>query len=372
MNTKRQFLLGVFFLAALSLLAFYTLFLTDFTLFSKPEQETVYFPRAHGLRVGDPVLVAGLRVGRVGELEYDIAAEKSKRIRAVLNLDLQVDILEGYVIQIQESTMLGGRHVEIDPGLYGGPLAPRDAEGALRGTVQANPFAALSSIGEFVAENGDTARSILDNFEAIVANARDGQGPVGRLLNDEELAAGLTESVANFREVSAGVKQMTDDVNAGKGLIGALIHDEEIVANVKATIDDLKTIGDDLKAGKGTIGRLMYDDPLADEVEEAIRGLSDLVTGLESGNGLLGRLLTDEEMAANAFAMIEDFRNTGADIREVAATLRAGDGSLGKLMMSEELYEEALVAVKLVTRSLEDYREAAPITAFTSVLFAGF
>ena len=65
MNTKRQFLLGIFFLAALSVLAFYTLFLTDFTLFSQPERETVYFPSAHGLREGDPVLVAGLRVGRV-------------------------------------------------------------------------------------------------------------------------------------------------------------------------------------------------------------------------------------------------------------------------------------------------------------------
>ena len=41
-------------------------------------------------------------------------------------------------------------------------------------------------------------------------------------------------------------------------------------------------------------------------------------------------------------------------------------------MNDRELYDEALVAVKLLTRSLEDYREAAPVSAFTGVLFGAF
>ena len=38
----------------------------------------------------------------------------------------------------------------------------------------------------------------------------------------------------------------------------------------------------------------------------------------------------------------------------------------------DHLYDEALGGLKLLTRSLEDYREAAPVTAFTSVLFSAF
>ena len=55
MATNRQFVLGVFSIVALSILAFYTLFLTDFTLFSQPVQVEADFPGAHGLREGDPV-----------------------------------------------------------------------------------------------------------------------------------------------------------------------------------------------------------------------------------------------------------------------------------------------------------------------------
>ena len=60
------------------------------------------------------------------------------------------------------------------------------------------------------------------------------------------------------------------------------------------------------------------------------------------------------------------------DLSVVAAQVRAGEGSLGKLVMDTELYQEALESVQLITRTLEDYREAAPISTFTNVLFGAF
>ena len=113
MNNQRLFLLGLLFIAALSILAFYTLFLTDIHLFSKPILKTVYFPEAYGLRAGDPVQVSGLRIGRVKELDFDINAEPKKRIKALLSLEKEVELLQGASITIQESTLLGGRHVDI-------------------------------------------------------------------------------------------------------------------------------------------------------------------------------------------------------------------------------------------------------------------
>ena len=40
--------------------------------------------------------------------------------------------------------------------------------------------------------------------------------------------------------------------------------------------------------------------------------------------------------------------------------------------MDKGLYEEVQRALAILTRTLEEYREAAPITTFTSVLFSGF
>ena len=57
---------------------------------------------------------------------------------------------------------------------------------------------------------------------------------------------------------------------------------------------------------------------------------------------------------------------------EAFSLARAGEGTLGAIVMNDELYQEVLRTVGLLTRSLEDYREAAPITSFTGVLFSAF
>ena len=70
--------------------------------------------------------------------------------------------------------------------------------------------------------------------------------------------------------------------------------------------------------------------------------------------------------------IVANVKTASEDPNTVVAHVRMGEGSLGKILMDQELYDEALKSVKLLTRSLEDYREAAPITAFTGVLFSAF
>ena len=60
------------------------------------------------------------------------------------------------------------------------------------------------------------------------------------------------------------------------------------------------------------------------------------------------------------------------DLAAVAAKIRAGEGNLGRLVMEEDLYIEIERALGLITLTLEEYREAAPVTTLTSVLFNAF
>jgi hypothetical protein len=41
-------------------------------------------------------------------------------------------------------------------------------------------------------------------------------------------------------------------------------------------------------------------------------------------------------------------------------------------VFSSDLYDQVARALDIVTRALEEYRESAPITTFTSVLFGAF
>lgn len=364
-NGRQQFILGLFFLITIGILAWYTLFLADFQLFGDRPELRVAFPEANQLREGDPVMVQGLRIGRVKSIEFDEDAGPEERIQAVLSLEEELELLEGARIQISESTMLGGRQIDIDPGPPGGrPLAVADGN-FIRGQVKLNPFDQLGALGEMLDENSVAFKAIVDDLEAIMENTRAGRGTIGRLLMDDEMGANFESAVANLRSIS-------DDITQAKGALGALIADEAMGESLRTSVANVERVSTGLAEGKGLLGRLINDEDVAEKVTEGLESFAAVGQRLERGEGALGMLLSDPEVSRKVAAMIDDLGAAGADVRKITTVLAAGEGTLGKLLMDPGMYEQLSAAIGLVTRSLEDYREAAPIATFTSVLFAGF
>ena len=71
------------------------------------------FGNVAGLKVGDEVLIAGIKVGEVSSNTLD-----SKTYLAVVKLNLQSNIFipEDSVAKISSASLLGGQYVEIIPG----------------------------------------------------------------------------------------------------------------------------------------------------------------------------------------------------------------------------------------------------------------
>jgi phospholipid/cholesterol/gamma-HCH transport system substrate-binding protein len=364
-SNQQNLILGIFFVTALSILAFFTLFLTDtVTLFKDPILMTVYFPDGNLLKEGDPVQVLGARFGRVKEIETDPTVERRKAIRVVLNLTREIQLTQGATISIRESSLLGGRHVEIDPGEHGtAPLAAE--EGAYYGVVYKNPIASLGQIGAVVEENRESLRNTMENVEAITASLRDGTGLLGMAISDEEVRTEAKQIVTDLADASAAMRE-------GKGVLGAMIYDEELKKSLTSTFDRLERIGADLENQKGLLGSLIYDSSLRDRVVGGIDSIVDFSKRLNTTEGALGLLMNDKATRDQVQSMIADVSQASADIKAVMADVSAGKGSLGKLLKSDELFDEATKAVQLLTRSLEDYREAAPVTTFSTVLFGAF
>src|SRR5436190_14710055 len=145
MNSKRSLLLGLFFLVTLCVLGYYTLFLTDFSLFKKHPELVVHFTKTNGLREGDAVLVAGMRWGRVKRMVYDPRAPMDRRVTVTASLDDPLTLRDGFKIEIEDATLLGGRNLTIDPGPADAPPIPVDR--VLFGGVSPNP---LDALGELV------------------------------------------------------------------------------------------------------------------------------------------------------------------------------------------------------------------------------
>ena len=371
MNNKsqRQLLLGIFFVVALSLLAYYTLFLTGGNWFSDPIVMEVYFPEAKGLREGAEVQLLGTKVGRVKDLTIDISQPEDKRVHALLHLDQKIELLEGAAITIRETSLLGGRHVDISPGRPGGKPLKISAETPLYGKVYKNPIDSFGDLGVLIAENRESIRDFLANLDVISTNLSEGKGTVGRLLMDEELAGDVKTGVADAKTLLANAKDASEQLKNGQGLLGALFYDQGTRDKFTGLLDNLATLSADLKNPEGTLGALIYDKALKERVATGIEQFVAFGEKLNNSQGTLGMLLSDEKTKEDVRALLANLGTASADIKELVAQIKSGEGTVGRLLSSNELYDELKRTLLILNRSLEDFREAAPITAFSTVLF---
>ena len=394
MSGRKHLLLGVFVVVVIALLGYFTVFLREFSFFKDRPHLTVYFENARGLRVGDAVLVAGVRWGRIEGIVYHPEAERDKRITIDLRLDEPIDLREGAEIRIEDATVLGGRQVTIDPGPQASPML--DTNKPLFGEIAASP---LDAVGDFVRNNNENVTQTLADLRELVAGVRAGRGVVGGLLVDENMRTEFAETITSARTSAANIATISDNLVAGRGTIGKLLAEEQIYAQLSEIGDSLAALTADARAvvaaareGDGLVSMLLNDAAIATDAAETMKSVRAIVDSINRGEGTLGALVREDGIARRAEelltslssgggtfgkllnddALYEGLRSVSSDLATVMAKVRSGEGTIGKLFMEEALYADLARAVQLVNRSLEEYREAAPISTMTSVLFGAF
>jgi phospholipid/cholesterol/gamma-HCH transport system substrate-binding protein len=394
MSSRRSLLLGFFFIVTLGVLGYYTLFLTDFTLFKSHPEMLVHFSKTNGLREGDAVLVAGMRWGRVKRMVYDPRAPMDRRISVTAALNDPLTLREGFKIEIEDATLLGGRNLAIDPGPADAPPIPPDEQ--LFGGVAPNP---LDALGNLVRESQKGVTQFVDDISDIAHGMRAGKGVVGKLLTDEKMAQDLANAVSSASQTLATVQSISADLKAGKGSVGQLITNAALYDELKdashklsTMLDEATAIAKDARGGQGTISRLLEDPAMAGDLTRAVADVQRIFAKIDNGQGTVGRLINDDSVARNIDEVTtrlakgegsigallvksdvyDNVRQITEDTAVVTGAIRNGQGSFGRMIMDDELYRDVKIALRVVERALEENREAAPITTFTSVFFSAF
>jgi phospholipid/cholesterol/gamma-HCH transport system substrate-binding protein len=132
-----------------------------------------------------------------------------------------------------------------------------------------------------------------------------------------------------------------------------------IMANLEEIMAHIEVISRRLRDGEGTVGKLLVDDGLA-------TSLTEIADRVNRGEGLVGKLLSDDDTLYN------DLVATASGLRVVVERMEKGEGALGRLMADDELYEEAKQLLHEIRAAVDDFRETAPITTFTSIFFGAF
>lgn len=145
------------------------------------------------------------------------------------------------------------------------------------------------------------------------------------------------------------------------------IIDGRVFEKVRNVADQIDQIVTRVNAGQGLLGKILSDDEtIYRDLQASAASLRDIMQRLQNGEGAIGKLLSEDSTIYN------DLAATVESARQVAERLNRGEGTLGRLLADETLYNELESTVGEVRAAVDDFRETAPVTTFSSIFFGAF
>ncbi len=325
-NTEQK--VGLFFIVALIVLAVMIELVEDWQPFAKQSHYHTYFSSAVGLKVGDPVRMAGVEVGKIDSISID-----GLKVRVDFHVGETTQIREDSVAMVRQLNLLGGSFLGLDFGDPATAVLPSGSE--VRSAQRTN-------IDELVTSLDKNQRQLFAKMDNIVNKINNGDGLIGRLVNDDAMYEDLKSAVSSLRNVVAGLEKH----NVGEDL--------------GQTMANLNDITSRLKKGEGTLGRLLTDEELYENTRSALADLSEIANKARNGEGALGKLLTEDDM-------YENFKVAMANIRSITDKINNGDGTIGKLVNDSDLYHDAKTTLNKLEKAADGINDSGAISALGTI-----
>jgi phospholipid/cholesterol/gamma-HCH transport system substrate-binding protein len=311
-NTQQTFRVGLFFLLGLALTWVTFESLSGGHVFKEKGYTLIAgFSNLKGLKNGDEVQMAGVKIGVVARTQLG-----PQRVEAVLTIDPSIRIPNDAVASVQQSSLLGQNHLEVSFGTPGAPPLTDGQELKTKNTADMNEvIAQLGALGaklesvagdiskalgggeggglfqkldKLVGDNSEKIGTTVTNLAEISAKLKNGDGTLGKLINDPKLHDELLASVDQIKAAAtdaknfmANAQSIVDQVKAGKGPLGALVFDEKITTDLRTTTANLRTISDQLAKGEGTLGKLIKDDSILRDAQAVMKKADRALDGLD-------------------------------------------------------------------------------------------
>ncbi|HMJ09708.1 MAG TPA: MlaD family protein [Pyrinomonadaceae bacterium] len=351
-----QLRVGIFVLFGMAILAFLIINSTgDFNPFEKKLRLKARFAAADGLREGSEVQLAGVRIGKVEDVVLlPPDSPEDYKVEAVMAVDNELNgrpiserIRTDSTAQLIATSILANdKMINITPGsTKGDPVT----ENHVLESKEAISINQLTKTGNDLLEQ---INKLAVPANEILNKANQGDGTLGRIVNDESLYKNLDTTVAETRLTMEKLQTTLEKVNRGSGSAGKLLNDPALYNSLNRTAAQLESISTDIKSGKGSAGKFVTDDALYNETRAAIidlrtsaakiNSIADdfklISTDLAEGKGSAGKFLKDEKLYEDARDTLARFNSTATKIESILADAQAGKGTLGKLITDDSLF----------------------------------
>jgi len=353
---------GLFFLLTLITLGVMIELVEDWNPFEKQLDYKAYFNAAVGIRIGDPVRLAGVDVGKVRDIQID-----NGRVRLDFFVTENVPVKIDTVAMVRQTNLLGGQFLGLSFGSEHAALLPPGSSVPTReGTTleelidnfNRNQDRFFGQLQAVVEDSREPFVSLLERLETVVRKIDEGEGTLGLLVNDPNL----------YRDLQGAVVQVTDVVERlgkGEGTLGRLLTDPTLYDDAVKTVANFQEISARINSGEGTLGRLVVEDDVYRSLADSLADIREIVERTNRGEGTLGRLVNDETLYNEATGAITRINN-------IVGKVDDGQGTIGRLVNEDGLYRQAEVTLQKVEKTAEGMSDSGPLSALgvvTGTLF---
>jgi len=256
--------LGIFILIGAALLVVAIFLVGQKTsLFSSTFTVNSYFKDVQGLRTGATVRLSGIDVGTVKQVV--IVNDTTGRVE--VSMELQTDIKRFIRTDTKASIategLVGNEVVVLK---MGSSTAEEVKNGGYIQSEEPIGFTAIIAQTEGIMQY---TKNMTKDLSEIIGKVNNGEGSIGKLINDNELYANATSLT---KRADQSLKNITDELSRIIGVFDTLgIGVKSVVLNVNDVVTNVDTIMTNLNRGKGVLGELLvsgkYDTTIATTLE---------------------------------------------------------------------------------------------------------
>ncbi|MDZ4710972.1 MAG: MlaD family protein [bacterium] len=270
-NKSRYIKLGIFIATGLVLFIIALFYVgSKENLFTKTIELHSIFSSVSGLTQGSSVQFAGIKVGSVESIE--IIATDKVAVNMVVESDVLRFIKKDSRATINSDGLVGNKVLVISSGTVGGISVEEDD------TIQSVKPIEIGDILNNLNESTKEAEKIVKNIADISEKVNNGEGTLGKLVNNSDIFDHFDSLMTSFSNSSASVDKI-------------LLQTSEVVAIVT----------EDIKALQGTISSITTN-------------VSEITEKINSSQSLVGTLLTDTAFANNIKGIMKNSNQTTANL----------------------------------------------------------
>jgi len=231
--------LGMFVITGLSLFILTIYFVgKQKNLFGSTFRLKATFKTVSGLKVGNNVRFSGINVGTVDEIT--LVTDTSVMVDLLIKKNVQQFIKTDASASIGSDGLMGDKVLTISPGTMTNSAVKDNDVIASRNAIE------MEDIMNSVKKSVDNAGIITAQLAQFTSKMNNGNGPLSKLISDEEFSKSLKGTLTNLQTSSKEFAQFTAKMNDGK--LGKAL--DSTMANIQGAT---KGLNENMEAAKSNI-----------------------------------------------------------------------------------------------------------------------